>query len=84
MSAIVVCEQWGSLLFWFPTGMRLILEPKANAVLDRIEEILEDESINPFLYEPMQSRILSGEEEGAFAWIAANYLNNYFDNPGFL
>ncbi len=62
--------------------MRLILEPKANAVLDRIEEILDDQSINPFLYEPIHSRILSGEEEGAFAWIAANYLNNYFDNPG--
>ena len=24
-------------------------------------------------------RTLSGEEEGAFAWISLNYLNGYFD-----
>jgi hypothetical protein len=36
--------------------------------------ILSNTSLNPFLFVPTQSiRILSGEQEGLFAWIAANY-----------
>ncbi len=62
--------------------MRLLLEPKADAIMDRIDEILLDQSRNPFRYTSLNCRILSGEEEGAFAWISVNYLRGYFSNPG--
>ena len=59
--------------------MRLLMEDKANTVMDRINSILLKPEINPFSYEPLNTRILSGEEEGVFAWITVNYLNDYFD-----
>lgn len=57
--------------------MRLLLEEKATAVMDKIHKILSDRSKNPFNYELLNTRILSGEEEGAFAWITANYINGF-------
>ena len=62
--------------------MRLLLEPKADAIVDYINDILLDRKRNPFLYEPINCRILSGEEEGAFAWMSVNYLRGYFSNTG--
>ena len=61
--------------------MRLLLEDHANDVMDKIDEILKDTSLNPFMYHTQNTRILSGEEEGAFAWITVNYLKGFFQ-PG--
>ena len=58
--------------------MRLLLESKANEVMEEVDEILSDRSINPFKYQPLNTRIISGEEEGAFAWITVNYLDGFF------
>ena len=58
--------------------MRLLPEAKMNQVMDKIESILLDEAVNPFSYEPINARILSGEEEGAFSWITVNFLNGFF------
>lgn len=58
--------------------MRLILEDKARDVMSYLDKLLEDEQLNPFLFEIRNCRILSGEEEGAFMWIAANYLRGFF------
>jgi Golgi nucleoside diphosphatase len=55
--------------------MRLLLEDHANQVIDEINDAL---AASPFLYFQHHTRILSGEEEGVFAWIAANYLREYF------
>ncbi|KAK2162263.1 hypothetical protein LSH36_101g05001 [Paralvinella palmiformis] len=62
-------------------GMRLLMEPKANTIMDQIRKLLSHNDYCPFYFNQLQARILSGEEEGVFAWIAANYLNRYFDNP---
>jgi len=62
--------------------MRLLMEPKANTIMDEIRKLLSHNDYCPFYFNQLQARILSGEEEGVFAWIAANYLNRYFDNPG--
>ena len=62
--------------------MRLLLEPRANAVMTTLDSILSDPSNHPFNYHSLNTRILSGEEEGVFAWIAVNYLGGYFDHPG--
>ena len=59
--------------------MRLILDSKADAIMERVNLILEDKDHNPFVYKEENTRILSGEEEGVFAWIAVNYLRGFFD-----
>ena len=64
--------------------MRLLLEPKADAIMDYINDILLDKTRNPFRYDPLNCRILSGEEEGAFAWMSVNYLRGYFSNTGII
>lgn len=58
--------------------MRLLLEEKANNVSQQVSAILKNDDVNPFHVTPLNMRILSGEEEGAFAWIALNYLRGYF------
>ena len=63
--------------------MRLLLETKANTIFEQINDIFMDKNISPFMYAAKNSRILSGEEEGVFAWIAVNYLKGFFsDNEG--
>ena len=57
----------------------MLLEEKANAVMDQINDVLLQDDVNPFQYSPLNTRILSGEEEGVFAWISLNYLNGFFD-----
>lgn len=59
--------------------MRLLLEDKANSMIEKIDKLLADKSFHPMRYlSPDNSRILSGEEEGVFAWISVNYLKNVF------
>ena len=61
--------------------MRLLLEDRMNSVMEHIDSIMANSSFQPFHYaSPHSSRILSGEEEGVFAWIAVNYLLGVFSN----
>lgn len=62
-------------------GMRLLTADKAEAVMQHVDELLRDDKLNPFRYTYRNIRILSGEEEGVFAWLTVNYLNGYFDLP---
>ena len=46
-----------------------------NEVFQFIDIKMKNETFNPFQYRSVHNtRILSGEEEGVFAWIAVNYL----------
>lgn len=56
----------------------MLPEVDAIALMTAVRRYLGNATINPFLYNPHTARILSGEEEGAYAWIAANYLRNFF------
>ena len=60
--------------------MRLILDVKADAIMERVDILLLNKDLNPFVYKSENTRILSGEEEGVFAWIAVNYLNGFFND----
>ena len=59
--------------------MRLLLEDQANDVIIALDQVFLNQSVNPFAYNSLNTRILSGEEEGVFAWIAANYLRGFFN-----
>jgi len=61
------------------TGVRQLLEEKMHELILFINSLMRDSTINPFSYlSASSSRILSGEEEGAFQWITVNYLLGSF------
>ncbi|CAG2235425.1 unnamed protein product [Mytilus edulis] len=55
----------------------------ARSLMNAIRNVLQNKTLNPFVFNPSNVRILSGEEEGVFAWITINYLKDYFgsDRP---
>ncbi|KAK3092825.1 hypothetical protein FSP39_007653 [Pinctada imbricata] len=61
-------------------GLRLLAEEKAIHLMTSIRDYLADNSKNPFMYLSRSVRILSGEEEGVFAWISANYHLGVFNS----
>ena len=60
--------------------MRSLIEDKTVEVLNIINATLSNSSINPFHYRSSNLRVLSGEEEGAFAWVAINYFYGVFNS----
>lgn len=67
------------IYFMATAGMRQLLEEKMNELVLFINSLMRDSTVNPFQYVSATSaRILSGEEEGVFAWITVNYLLGSF------
>ncbi|BFZ07763.1 hypothetical protein BsWGS_10802 [Bradybaena similaris] len=60
-------------------GLRYLSEKEAESFLEKIQSVMENKTINPFSYKSSRITILSGEEEGVYSWIAANYLSGFFD-----
>uniref|UniRef100_A0A0B7BG01 Uncharacterized protein n=1 Tax=Arion vulgaris TaxID=1028688 RepID=A0A0B7BG01_9EUPU len=60
-------------------GLRFLTAAEARTFLADIRSVMADKTINPFLYNPSSVTILSGEKEGVYSWIAANYLLGFFD-----
>jgi hypothetical protein len=55
-------------------GMRLVPYVKREAMMTYIRELFSDKEFCPFYFQYEFARILSGEEEAAFAWTGSNYL----------
>jgi hypothetical protein len=47
---------------------------KREAMMTYIRELFSDKEFCPFYFQYEFARILSGEEEAAFAWTGSNYL----------
>ncbi|CAL1527535.1 unnamed protein product [Lymnaea stagnalis] len=64
-------------------GVRKLTASDATRLLDGVRSVLANTTASPFLYSPSRVNVLSGEEEGVYSWIAANYLLGFFDkeNP---
>ena len=54
-------------------GMRVLAPEKSNLIFDSIRSTLKSSG---FHFKDKWARIISGEEEGTYGWIAANYLKN--------
>ena len=62
-------------IFLFATaGMRLLPEAERGRIMLMTFEFFRDDS--PFIAEPNNFRIISGEEEGLFSWLAVNFATN--------
>ncbi|XP_076097849.1 ectonucleoside triphosphate diphosphohydrolase 1-like isoform X3 [Mytilus galloprovincialis] len=72
-----------SLYLLATAGLRVLPEDDARSLMNAIRNVLQNKTLNPFVFNPSNVRILSGEEEGVFAWITINYLKDYFgsDRP---
>jgi len=58
-------------------GLRLISpQSKADDLLESVRDVLKT---YPFLFEKKDVSIMGGEDEGAFQWLALNYLLNRLD-----
>jgi len=74
-------EQYWSLYPIFlgaTAGVRELAIEQQNAVMSRIQELFNNKSFCPFLFETDYARVLSGEEEGVYGWVAANFLLGTF------
>jgi hypothetical protein len=72
----VPASDWGDTPIWLKAtaGLRM-LEPKtSDAILDSVRSFLGNSANSPLLFRPMWAKIIPGQEEGAFGWIAYNYL----------
>ena len=59
--------------------MRLVPEEKATVMMKEVNDIFSNADISPFTSTPASARIISGEEEGVYAWIDINYNMGFFD-----
>jgi len=56
-----------------------MLARRMYELMSYIDNLMMDSNINPFNYDPVSgSRVLSGQEEAVFDWIAVNYLLGNF------
>ncbi|BFZ18919.1 hypothetical protein BsWGS_21958 [Bradybaena similaris] len=73
-------KQESTPIYLFATaGLRFLTSNEATDLVENIKAVFQDSSLNPFLYKPEGVGILSGEEEGVYSWVAANYLLGFFD-----
>ena len=59
-------------------GMRLLSEEDANAVMSEVRSVFSDKEKCPFYFEPEYAQIITGQWEGIYAWITANFLEGVF------
>lgn len=73
----VPAEQYASTLIFLgaTAGMRLLPDAQQNAILTVVRALLAS---YPFRFTQENARVISGVEEGAYGWIATNYLLGNF------
>lgn len=71
-------ESWGTFpLYLFASGgVRAISPPDRSLLMRRVRSLLGNKTLCPFRVQADSVRVLSGEEEGVFAWAAANFLHH--------
>lgn len=72
----VPAKDWEVTPIWLKAtaGLRMLPAEKAEAILDSVRAFLSDKKQTPFLFRASWARVISGNEEGGFGWIAFNYL----------
>ena len=57
-------------------GMRELPEAQRDAIITAVRAYLADDSTCPFRFEnDEQARVIAGEEEAAYAWVAVNFVD---------
>ncbi|WAR18661.1 ENTP1-like protein [Mya arenaria] len=80
-TSIVPAEKHATTPIYFmaTAGLRVLPVNATEGLLEAVERNLQDKKCNPFLVAARgAARVISGEEEGVYAWMAANYLRGFF------
>lgn len=56
-------------------GMRMLTHSNRTRLLNAVRTLLNDKTFCPFQFRDVQARVISGEEEAAYAWLAVNQLS---------
>ena len=69
-------KDWAVTPIWLKAtaGLRMLEPAKSEAVLESVRTFLGNKANSPFLFRPSFAKIIPGNEEGGFGWIAYNYL----------
>ena len=67
---------WGKTPIWLKAtaGLRMLHAKESEAILESVRGFLGNKATSPLLFRPQWASIIPGVEEGAFGWIAYNYL----------
>ncbi len=67
---------WATTPVWLKAtaGLRMVSEAQRSAILNSVAGFLSDRTNSPFLFRKSWAKVISGNEEGGFGWIAYNYL----------
>ncbi|PRP89552.1 ectonucleoside triphosphate diphosphohydrolase 1 [Planoprotostelium fungivorum] len=70
---------WNSTILFFKAtaGMRLLPQYQQDSILNDIRTILNGSG---FLFRPEWARVITGDEEGIYGWVAVNYLESTLAN----
>jgi len=68
--------EWKRTPIWLKAtaGLRMVDRDQSASILMSVREFLSEKSKSPFLFRPSWAKVIPGTEEGAFGWIAVNYL----------
>lgn len=70
---------WTKTPIWVKAtaGLRMLAldkEEKSNAILSSVVKFLSDKTKSPFFFRSSWAKVISGNEEAGYGWIAYNYL----------
>lgn len=55
-------------------GLRTLPTPDRVRLINVVRKLFRDAAFNPFSFEDERARVISGEEEGAYGWVAVNFI----------
>eukprot|EP00607_Mallomonas_marina_P002879 CAMPEP_0182429124 /NCGR_PEP_ID=MMETSP1167-20130531/25532_1 /TAXON_ID=2988 /ORGANISM="Mallomonas Sp, Strain CCMP3275" /LENGTH=445 /DNA_ID=CAMNT_0024612471 /DNA_START=449 /DNA_END=1786 /DNA_ORIENTATION=- len=69
-------SEWENTPIWLKAtaGLRMLQRDESANILMSVREFLGDKSKSPFLFRLSWAKVIPGTEEGAFGWMAVNYL----------
>ncbi|XP_022803952.1 ectonucleoside triphosphate diphosphohydrolase 1-like [Stylophora pistillata] len=79
MKAIPVEKHSTTPIFFLATaGMRLLSEDQSSSIINQVKILFNDKLKCPFMFDPIDVRVISGAFEGIYAWISVNFLEGNF------
>ena len=72
----VPSSDWENTPIWLKAtaGLRMLAPETAEAILNSVRDFLGSRDHSPLMFRPSWAKVIPGQEEGAFGWIAYNYL----------
>ncbi|KAL8442902.1 hypothetical protein Emag_006187 [Eimeria magna] len=79
----VSASRWGEVPIYLKAtaGMRTLGQEKRDSIMRHVRDTFHDPGANPFHFKNDFARVISGEEEGVYGWVAVNSEKNLLGAP---